>query len=103
MIVIHIHVAAMLRASLDVLAEARRPSGFLTPTSDNSLNTDNAAASESKKRKREGDATMEDLLKEPFVVKVRDCTSPLEGRRKADILDSHTPPPSSSNPALYSP
>lgn len=59
-------------ASLDALVETRRQSGFLTPTSDCSLNADNAAVSETKKRKREGDATMEDLLKESFVVKV--CT-----------------------------
>ncbi|KUJ20411.1 uncharacterized protein LY89DRAFT_442789 [Mollisia scopiformis] len=43
-------------------------SGILTPASDNSLNSSDGFGSSSKKRKRDG-STMDDLLKDKFVVK----------------------------------
>lgn len=44
-------------------------SGILTPTSENSLSLSDDAGHGGKKRKRDGN-TMDDLLKDPFVIKV---------------------------------
>jgi len=52
----------------DASVETRLKSGILTPASQNSLNLSDELAG-GKKRKRDGN-TMEDLLKDPFVVKV---------------------------------
>lgn len=51
-------------------------SGVLTPKSDNSLNLSDDAGFGGKKRKRDGN-TMEDLLKDKFVVRV--SGEPLRG------------------------
>lgn len=51
-------------------------SGVLTPKSDNSLNLSDGAGFGGKKRKRDGN-TMEDLLKDKFVVRV--SGEPLRG------------------------
>jgi hypothetical protein len=53
----------------DASPQTRQTRGILTPLSDNSLNSSDAWLHGGKKRKRDG-STMEDLLKDPFVVKV---------------------------------
>ena len=53
----------------DASAQTRQTRGILTPLSDNSFNSSDAGLHGGKKRKRDG-STMEDLLKDPFVVKV---------------------------------
>ena len=50
------------------VASATR-SGILTPASDNSLNRSDGVGSGGRKRKRDGN-TMEDLLRDKFVVRV---------------------------------
>ena len=57
----------------DAFVHSRARSGILTPASDNSLNLSDGAALESRKRKRDVN-TMDDLLKDSFVVKVRNYT-----------------------------
>ncbi len=53
----------------DAHVQTRRTGGVLTPLSDNSINSLHAELHGGKKRKRDGN-TMEDLLKDPFVVRV---------------------------------
>jgi hypothetical protein len=50
-------------------AKTQARSGILTPASNNSLNLSDGASSRGKKRKRDGN-TMEDLLKDTFIVRV---------------------------------
>lgn len=52
----------------------RSGSGILTPVSDNYPNLSDGTSPGSKKRKRDGNS-MEDLLKDRFVVKVSTCIS----------------------------
>ena len=52
----------------------RQTSGILTPASDTSLNFDDGAGSGERKRKRDG-KTMEDLLKDSFIVRVSDLNT----------------------------
>ena len=59
----------------DASAQTRQPGGILTPLSDNSLNSSDGGLHGGKKRKRDGN-TMEDLLKDPFVIRVS-ITHPL--------------------------
>jgi len=54
----------------DASAKTQTRSGILTPASDNPANFSDGAGLGAKKRKRDGN-TMEDLLKDTFVVKVR--------------------------------
>lgn len=58
----------------DASAKTRQTGGILTPLSDNSLNLSDGGLHGQKKRKRDGN-TMEDLLTDPFVVRVRNATS----------------------------
>jgi DNA replication regulator SLD3 len=53
----------------DASVKTQTRSGILTPASDNSLNLSDGASYGAKKRKRD-DNTMEDLLKDTFVVRV---------------------------------
>jgi DNA replication regulator SLD3 len=53
----------------DASAQTRQTGGILTPLSDNSLNSNYDGLHSGKKRKRDGN-TMEDLLKDSFIVKV---------------------------------
>jgi DNA replication regulator SLD3 len=53
----------------DASTKTQTRSGALTPTSKNFLNPSDGAGSGLKKRKRDGN-TMEDLLKDVFVVRV---------------------------------
>ena len=57
----------------DATSETRQTGGILTPLSDNSLNSSNGGLHGGRKRKRDGDS-MEDLLKDPFVVRVSNST-----------------------------
>ena len=61
-------------------AQTRQTGGILTPLSDNSLNLSDGGLHGGKKRKRDGN-TMEDLLKDPFVVKVSDIQHLLQRLR----------------------
>lgn len=54
-------------------------SGILTPASETSLNMSDGLSAGAKKRKRDGN-TMEDLLKDTFVVKVSSCVPPCWGK-----------------------
>lgn len=81
----------------DASAKGQTRSGILTPASDNSLNPSDGADSGAKKRKRDGN-TMEDLLKDAFVVRVR----PLILVQKPETNRPRpTPPPHCSNRELY--
>lgn len=63
----------------DASVRAQTRSGILTPASDNSLNSNDGVSLGAKKRKRDG-STMEDLLKDKFIVKV--CHGkPLAGKK----------------------
>jgi hypothetical protein len=53
----------------DASIQTRQTGGILTPLSDNSLNSTDGRLHGVRKRKRDGN-TMEDLLEEPFVVRV---------------------------------
>ena len=53
----------------DASNKTQTRSGIITPASDNFLNASDGANSGLKKRKRDGN-TMEDLLKDAFVVRV---------------------------------
>lgn len=53
----------------DASNKTQTRSGIITPTSDNFVNPSDGANSGLKKRKRDGN-TMEDLLKDAFVVRV---------------------------------
>ncbi len=53
----------------DASARSQTRSGILTPASDTSLNLSDGANHGGRKRKRDGN-TMEDLLKDSFVVRV---------------------------------
>jgi DNA replication regulator SLD3 len=53
----------------DASAKTLTRSGILTPASDNSPNLSDGSSSGARKRKRDGN-TMEDFLKDSFVVKV---------------------------------
>jgi hypothetical protein len=53
-------------------AKTQTRAGILTPASDNSLNLSDDTSSRVKKRKRDGN-TMEDLLKDTFVVRVSEA------------------------------
>lgn len=58
----------------DASAKDHTRPGILTPPSDNSLNLLDGSGTGGKKRKRDGN-TMEDLLKDSFVVRVSKHTS----------------------------
>ena len=62
----------------DASAQTRQTGGILTPLSDNSLNLSDEGLHGGRKRKRDG-STMEDLLKDPFVVKVSNLFSSQSG------------------------
>ncbi len=53
----------------DASAKTQTRSGILTPASNSSLNLSDGASSGGKKRKRDGNS-MEDLLKDAFVIRV---------------------------------
>ena len=76
----------------DASAYAPTRSGILTPASDHSLNLSDGVCSGSKKRKRDGN-TMEDLLRDTFVVTV--CKTAPFRLQLLTVVNSriHRPPP----------
>lgn len=75
----------------DASNKAQTRSGIITPTSDNFVNPSDGANSGLKKRKRDG-STMEDLLKDAFVVRVSKAESSQKKKRLLKC-NSPTPPP----------
>lgn len=54
----------------DASIKTRQTGGILTPVSDGSINSHDGGLCGGKKRKRDDGNSMEDLLKDPFVVRV---------------------------------
>jgi len=82
----------------DASTKNQTRSAILTPASDNFINPSDGAISGLKKRKRDGN-TMEDLLKDNFVVKVSEATQVILPTNTD--FPSHTQPPSLAKHELY--